>query len=209
MKIDFPCPASSSELTPTEKGDYCSYCDKEVVDIDRLSTAELENLDMSSGEVCVSTSNPNVISSTYSIRKFALSLLIVFGGALFRFADAQIEDKINSMQVEKSMEASIAMMQVVFVDQDGDTLSTSVDVTVELPNGKELKPILAEDDTYWVELPAYVKGKSITIKADRFGKTKTRTVYVYSVGENLVEEIRFKVKRMKYKGPRYMGCPAF
>jgi hypothetical protein len=208
MKIEFPCPASSNELQPTANGDYCTHCAKEVINIDGMTPQEVKDLADAEGELCISTSNGSLVSYSYSIRKFALSALIVFGSSLFAFADAQVADKINTFKVEKPKEASIALLQVVVVSQDGDTLSGSIQMEIELPNGKTLEPTEAEDGTYWVEIPAYAKGKSVTITADRYGKKKTRTVLISGLGEALVEEIQFKVKRMKYYG-RFMGCPSF
>lgn len=209
MKIDFPCPVLESELISTKKGDFCTHCSKEVVNIDDMSRNEVYSLMQSSQGICVSTSNAKILNLKYSIRKFALSLLIVFGGSLFKFADAQVEESIHAISLTQPAEASIGLMQIVIVNQEEDTLYSGVKLEVELPNGKLLEPNLADDGTYWVELPAYTKGKTITILANRWGKKKIRTVYVSHVGEAITERIKFKVKKPKRLSGRLMGCPSF
>lgn len=208
MKIDFPCPASPKELIPTEAGSYCTHCSKEVINIDGMSADEVMDLMREEGSLCVSTSNAQAINRGYSLRKFALSLLIVFGGSLFTSLSAQVESTISSIAIEKPQAASIGILQVSFVDQHDNVLSTSVDVQIELPNGKIIEPTLSDDDFYYIELPAYVKGKSVTIIARRGDKKKVRTIYVSGLAQDLSEEIKFKTKKIKYTG-RFMGCPSF
>ncbi len=208
MKIEFPCPVSPSELSPTAQGMLCLHCAKEVIDVDGLSAEEVKALAESKGSICVSTSDPTVVNFSYSLRKFALSLLIVFGSSLFTFADAQLADKVGSVKIEKPIEASIALMQISFVDQKGGTLSSSVDVAVELPNGKVIAPVLKDDGTFWLEIPAYCKGKQVLIVADRFGKKKYRSVYISGLGQEIYEEIKFKIKKIHYRY-RTIGCPSF
>lgn len=209
MKIDFPCPVPENELISTERGDFCTHCAKEVVNIDGMSHNEVDTLMGSSQGICISTSDAKMLNLKYSIRKFALSLLIVFGGTLFKFADAQVEKNINTISWVQPTDASIGLMQIVIVNQDEDTLYSGVKLEVELPNGKSLEPNLSDDGTFWVELPAYAKGKSVTIVANRFGKKKTRIVYVSNMGEAISERIKFKVKSPKRMTGRLMGCPSF
>lgn len=209
MKIEFPCPVSPNELIPTSKGGYCSHCSKEVINIDGLKPESVQELILKDKGVCISTTNPNSIYMAPSLRKFALSLLIVFGTSLFTFADAQVADKIDSLNEKNTIVQNGNMLQIVVLDQDGDAISSTVDVVIELPNGKELKPVLHEDRTYWLEIPLFVVGRSVVIHADRFGKKKSRKIHVSGIDEPLVEVIEFKLKKIKAPYRGYIGCPSF
>ncbi|CAG5085419.1 hypothetical protein [Parvicella tangerina] len=210
MKIEFPCPVTRQELSPSSNGLFCSFCSKEVLSIDGIEPDKVKKLIAENDEVCISTVKRNVIHSGPSLRKFALSLLIVFGASLFRFADAQLLDRINSVKMSDSAVCKKRMLEIICVDQNVDTISSSVEVVLEMPNGKELKPLLEEDNTYLFEVPAFVVGKSIVIHADRFGKKKTRKVEFLENSVRVVEEIKFNVKtnRSKYQY-RTIGCPSF
>ncbi|MCB9189207.1 MAG: hypothetical protein H6599_07970 [Flavobacteriales bacterium] len=208
MKIEFPCPVALDEMSPIENGSFCTHCSREVINTDGMSTEEVKKLARNNSGLCVSSSSSQVLDLSYSIRKFALSVLIIFGSSLFKFADAQLKKEIDSVQNELTQEVSIGRIQVILVDQHGDVIETRGEVQIELPNGKLLNPERTEDHTFWVEMPAYVKNKTIVITAEYMGRRKTRTLVVSGLGEAIAEEISFKVKKSEIYF-RTWGCPSF
>ncbi|NQX82571.1 MAG: hypothetical protein HRT66_11340 [Flavobacteriaceae bacterium] len=52
IKIPKPCSENWNEMTPTQKGMYCSSCNKEVLDFTRKSESYLANILDKGGSVC-------------------------------------------------------------------------------------------------------------------------------------------------------------
>ncbi len=202
MMINFPCPKSILSMKPIEGGYFCDYCDSEVLDLTHLSDDELSRWKIENSSRCVIINESSQSTPKLTLSHFALALLLVGGASLFNFADAQMETTVKSVDLElkKPKDPSLGILHVNLVNQHG--YPTYGSVWVELPNGKELEMFETEKGKFYVEIPAYCKGKELVVTAEHLDKKKYVTTAMYQVGEDLVVNITFKAK---YKRIRAMG----
>lgn len=194
--IDFPCPKSVASMTPVEGGYHCNYCNKEVQDISALSQKELIEWKAENPGRCVIIAESKKSKFKFSLAHFALALLIVSGGAFFNFANAQTEKSITHVKGELSIpqHPSLGILKVNLRNQFDHYVSGRV--WVELPNGKELELYETEEGSFYTEIPAYCKGKTIYVFAEHLDKKKHLSTAMYKVSEELEINFVFKSHRM-------------
>lgn len=196
--IQFPCPKSISAMTPIEGGYYCNYCKEEVLDITNLSDSELIKWKTENSSSCVVINEQKNSSPKATLSYFALALMIVGGSTYFNFSSAQMQDEIMQVKGELTVpeNPSLGLLRVNVVNQYGHP--TWGNAWVELPNGKELELYEMEEGKFYVEIPAYCKGKALYVYAEHLGKKKHVSTVMYQLGEELEVSLVFKSHR-KYK----------
>lgn len=196
--IQFPCPKSILSMTPVEGGYYCNYCKEEVLDLTNLSDSDLIKWKTENSSRCVIINEQKNGSPKAGLSYFALALMIVGGSSYFNFASAQLQNEIMQVKGELTIpqDASLGLLTVNLVNQYGHP--TWGNAWVELPNGKELELYEMEEGKFYVEIPAYCKGKMLHVYAEHLDKKKHISTVMYQVGEELEVSLVFKSHR-KYK----------
>lgn len=181
-------------MSPVEGGFHCNYCDSKVYDLSHLSESELANWKTLNGSKCIILNEPTSSGAGNPLSVFALALLIVAGSSFFNFADAQVESELKNLdvQVTASQDSSLGILQVHLINQHQDSIWGKV--WVKLSNGKELELYEAEQGKYFVEIPAYCKGKEIVVFAEHLKKKKHTTTVMHQLGEDLEVTFTFKSK---------------
>lgn len=89
MKLN-PCVESLKDMKPVDGGRYCGSCAKTIVDLTNKSNQEIRQMyDDHDGKLC-GIVKPNQLQENkfyHPLKRFALSLIIVFGTSLFVFAN--------------------------------------------------------------------------------------------------------------------------
>ncbi|MCB9196980.1 MAG: hypothetical protein H6600_00830 [Flavobacteriales bacterium] len=209
MFIEFPCPVKFENLSTTANGHFCSSCNKEVIDLDKFPFTE--NLkELVDNNACVSSSERLEIHTGFSIRKFALGLLLVFGSSLFVISEAQLADSLNELKGALLNDSINNRLDVRIVNQQEIELYVGVEVYVILPNGQKLNPNLNNGDQIIFSIPDYSINKEIYVVAIRRGVKKSKRI-VYNENTNS-DIITFRFHTRKVKRPRIGrigGCPNF
>ena len=126
-------------------------------------------------------------------------LLVTAGSSLFNFVDAQLADKIESVNdtIPVPQNPSLGLLQVSLVNQYGH--ATWGRAWVVLPNGKELEMYeSAEKGRFYIEVPLYCKGKDMVVYAEQLGDKKKKVTVMFQVGEEIQLTFKFKANR-RYK----------
>jgi hypothetical protein len=208
--IDFPCPENANNMTTTSAGAYCNSCEKEVVDVSSYSPSELKALLSTNKNQCVSYYSDLAIprNSRFSIRQFALALLLTFGSSLFTISNAQVKENLQEISTELLNSDSLktgGFLHITCESIDGRSVYTSI--TLILPNGREEQLKINSNGTYHFELPAYVAGKDILIIAKGRKNTKRQTINIPN--DLSPEEVFFIFTNKNVTKFRTMGCPSF
>jgi hypothetical protein len=98
IKIPKPCNEKWNEMTPTEKGAFCSKCNKEVFDFTYKTNFELSRLIDNKQNLCgkFKPEQLNVdIKSLKDNRKFHIVILIGFSTILTSFSPLFSQNKVN------------------------------------------------------------------------------------------------------------------
>jgi len=215
MNVAFPCPELLTNMTVVADGYHCGTCDKTVYDVTGKSEEDVKKMTQADESLCVvyETKTKPMESQSFSIRRFGLAVLIVFGVGLFSFASAQVEKNIR--KVSKEITSDIDNLKVGgFVEiniQRNFSKSMSGKVNVELPNGKEDLLYVNSDGVYHYEVPAYCAGKEITFTMHTKGRVKKETIFIPLDMENQEVNFNFLMSKKKAERPvfRTMGCPSF
>lgn len=179
-------------MTPIEGGYHCDYCNDKVLDISSLSENDLAKWRSENSSACVIINETKNDSSKTTLSHFALALMVVGGGAFFNFADAQLEENVSKIESELSIpqDPSLGILKVNLENQYGSR--TWGNAWVELPNGKELEMYEKSEGEFYVEIPAYCKGKTLHVYAEHLDKKKHVSTVMYHVGEDVEVTLRFK-----------------
>lgn len=194
--IDFPCPKSITSMTPVEGGYHCNYCNKKVRDVSELSWNQLITWKAENAGQCVIITQPKRSKARFSLAHFALALMIVSGGAFFNFGNAQVKEHITNVKGELNIpqDPSLGILKVNLKNQFDHHVSGRA--WLELPNGKEIELYEAEEGVFYVEIPAYCKGKTIYVFAEHLDKKKHISTAMYQFSEELEVDFVFKSHRM-------------
>lgn len=190
-------------MKPINGGYYCDFCKKEVLDLTHLTENDLLRWRSENSKSCVVINESKSSPNKFPLSHFALALLLVGGSAMFKFANAQLKDSIENVKVEISapIEPSLGILTVHLKNQvDKPTWGN---VWVQLPNGKELELYEGEKGTYFVEIPAYCKGKELVVYAEHLKKKKHLTTTMFQLSEEL--EVTFVFKSSKNYVRRVRG----
>ncbi len=112
IQIQTPCSEDWNTMTPNEKGSFCQSCSKNVLDLTKLSNAEIHSvLTQNQHEsICTRIQNKQLDALNLEIeqwsrgtryhmqRAMVASLLIVFGLTLFSCTNKQQEEQIRITQ---------------------------------------------------------------------------------------------------------------
>jgi hypothetical protein len=130
-----------------------------------------------------------------SLSHFALALLVAGGTSLFNFANAQVASSIENVQVDLSVpeDPSIGILRVNLINQYGGF--TWGNAWVVLPNGKELEMYEIEEGRFYVEIPAYCKGKALHVYGEHLGKRKHLSTAMYGLSEDVEVNLKFKSRK--------------
>jgi hypothetical protein len=105
LSIKDPCHEDWNKMDPEEKGRFCSSCNRSVTDLTRKSNEEiLLAIENSSGSFCGRIQHHRTevtlpIHRTSFLTRFALSLLLAFGGILFS-VDAKAGSFLRTWKLE-------------------------------------------------------------------------------------------------------------
>lgn len=109
LNIPQPCHRQWNEMTPNEKGRFCSSCSKNIPDLTGLSQRQLaEAWEKSGGDMC-GRLTPVQLRENYvngmmrrewvkQLQKFCLALLVSFGASLFFIGNASAHKAITSVR---------------------------------------------------------------------------------------------------------------
>ena len=198
MKIEFPCPANSKELIVQNGKTFCTACNKDILNVD--------DPNISSNSCVMGDQNNDIqLDLSYSIRKFGLALMLVFGGALFNFSNAQVANELEATKKQMlEVKGHDGYLAVHVEARSGGFVHTS-DPIVVLDNGDTLKHVLFEEGVYYFELLAHHAGMDAMVYCYSRGKSKRRTVQFPLEGNP--EDVYFTFPKTKYRV--IMGCPSF
>ncbi len=159
MKIEFPCPKSFLEMQRTNNGFYCDDCKQTVLELPKVTREQLGNSKLNSESNCVVnySETPVPKESLFTIRKFALAAMIVFGSGLFSFSNAQFAKQISKINDSTSV-CPIEPAKIVVSVQNRKNQAIWGSVKAIMPNGKELKFEEHIYGVYYLEIPAYAIG---------------------------------------------------
>lgn len=206
MKIEFPCPEKVSNMIPVVGGYNCSTCDKKVSVIDSNAQSVDPN-----GCYLIESSDSSVLNLKYSIRKFALASMLVFGAGIFSFADAQVENALDNINKNvvliKKTNKSIGLLSIYVENGQGHFLNA--DVKVFLPNGKEVLVESNDNFEFIYEVPLFCKGKELEVAVSYRGRVKTSYVTVEELAETNEVFFRYSGKRYDHRRFISIGCPSF
>ncbi len=182
-EIEFPCPESISEMTPVAGGHHCKSCDQKIYDVTDMSESQIEALKQYEPNLCVSYEEleDEVAPKLFSIRKFALAVLVVFGTGMFSFTNAQLHDEIGNVKTailspeEASDSTTTVELSILVMYRNKHSISASVDVV--LPNGKVIMSH-KKHGAHVLKIPTYCIGKQLTINVSNDGKTKSKKLLI-------------------------------
>lgn len=192
-------------MTPINGGYHCDYCNDKVLDLTHLSEDELSKWQTENSSACIVMNEPKKETTKLTLSHFALALLIVGGTSLFNFTNAQLAEEVANVEGELNVpkDLSLGVLQVKLVNQHGH--ASWGDVWVELPNGKELELYELQEGSYYVEIPAYCKGKPLVVYAEHLDKKKHVSIIMYQTSEELIITIKFKSKKWRGRVGKVRG----
>jgi hypothetical protein len=109
IKINKPCTEDWNEMTPKEKGRFCSKCTKVVQDFRQSTQQEIVRHVTSSVKTCGRFYKHQLVDFKQQkewrlFRRFAFAILIAFGSTLFTVNTALAQEKISSWKTAFSIE---------------------------------------------------------------------------------------------------------
>lgn len=206
MNVEFPCPENLQNMSKTDSGYHCHACEREVVDVSRMTSKEQEALSIVR-QVCIVNTQYEPILHRQSIRSFALALILVFGTGLFSFANAQLSKDIKSLNDSLSI-CPVSQAKIIATVQHTNGSMLTATVVAILPNGKEEVFTQNEMGIYSFDIPAYALGKEIEIVVSKRNRTKVEYVSVETNEDTAALDFVFHGKKIA-RIYRTIGCPSF
>lgn len=194
--IEFPCPEPIAKMTLSKDKWTCNSCDQELVEVNPFDEKPTGR--------CVISSQP--LQFKYSIKKFALALLLGFGASVFVFENAAFAFEIQ--------EAKVLLLSDSIITTDSLTISVRLkgknnqhiangSVIATLPNGKELHFQENFRGDFSLVIPQYCEGKKITITAYMGENTQSKKIKV-PIGET-IKPLVFKFRKVNFVKSRNPG----
>jgi len=208
-QIEFPCPESITEMTPVKGGRHCKSCYQKIYDVTDMSESQIEVLKQNVPNLCVSyeVQEDVVTPKLFSIRKFALAVLVVFGTGMFSFTNAQLSDEIGNVkeQLLNSKEQKLPEfnLKVRIYNQFDETIKGQVSIV--LPNGKRLISFRSEEGFYYFLIPEYCKDKTIVVELISGKKKKNKKLKNFAPDELKEVEIKLKTHYSKKRTGHVVG----
>lgn len=170
--IPDPCPADWDEMTPTEQGRHCKYCDKEVVDLSRANFLEIQRKTREkAGEICVAVDERRVNYTGPQrmffrrLRRFAVAAMLVFGTSLFSFATPAQAENCRSILTEfVGNDNENKTLQGRAVDAKTAEVIAFVRVIFYIDGDKVGESITDEKGAFTAEIPFGDNGQKLTMK---------------------------------------------
>ena len=151
IQIQQPCTEDWKAMTPNEKGSFCQSCAKNVLDLTKMSNAEIHSVlaQNQHESICTRIQNKQLDALNFEIeqwsrgtrshmqRAMVASLLIVFGLTLFSCNDEQQQKQIRDTQEKLTEIVNQKEQQTNFQNIDAaDVVSVeAIDVLGEVTMG--------------------------------------------------------------------------
>jgi len=180
-QIEFPCPEPIEEMTPVKGGHHCKSCNQKIYDVTDMSESQIEVLKQNVPNLCVSYEEQEdvVTPKLFSIRRFALAVLVVFGTGMFSFTNAQLSEEIGNVKTAilspGASDSTTVELSVLVMYRNKHSISAFVEAV--LPNGKVIISH-KEHGAHVLEIPTYCIGKELTINVSNDGKTKSKKLLI-------------------------------
>jgi hypothetical protein len=167
LRIENPCDAKFSEMTPNAQGSFCSSCAKNVIDLSRKTNSEVAKILANSKDssICarLKTSQLEQVfehNETSKLTTFKYATAIAASVLLTSNVTAQDKEPVK-IEVDSTKPQRIVMGKMMYREPVSKVISFSIQG--KLLDSKTKKPI---SEKLYPNLSIYINGASKNIKID-------------------------------------------
>jgi hypothetical protein len=187
ISIPKPCKEDWDVMTPSDKGRHCALCKKEVMDFSDAGIEKVKNvLDESHGIVCGRVKLSQIAAENFSfqlsnmamvqLKRFALSLLLVFGSFLFTIDSLEAAEFLHKTKLDMIFNDSVVIVKGRIQDK-GNKEGIAFSNILLSENDIVIARTVADIDGYF----------KIAVKRTAFSDKRNLVLKAASVGYKVVE----------------------
>lgn len=209
LKIENPCDAKFSEMTPNANGSFCSSCAKNVIDLSRKTNSEVAKILANSKDTSIcarlKTSQLDQIFEHNEVSKLnSFKYATAIAASVFMTSNVVAQDKEPlKIEVDSTKPQRITMGKIAYREPVNKVIS--VTIQGKLLDSKTKKPL---SEKLYPNLSIYINGAQKNLKIDaKTGKfevpvllnedTKEISVHISNEDKNYNNTFQIDLKTIK------------